>query len=166
VGNRRDRLSSVAVIWRTTFGHIVAPKSSAPHTKLWNIRMARLRLSVIVAMTLSTSILAHAGTPSLIDEDLSGRAYGPPFIGFVREVGGGGINDAKVTATLKGGALVTATDILGLYKMPGFGKDVDPGDVIISCAKDGYTQASVVRRPHATADVRDPVEVDCYLQKR
>jgi hypothetical protein len=143
-----------------------ASAGSAPDAKLWNIRMARLRLSVILAMTLSAPILAHAGSPSLIDEDLSSGANGPAFIGFVREVGGGGINDAKVTATLKGGALVTATDILGLYKIPGFGQDVNPSDVIISCGKDGYTQASVIRRPHAAADVKDPVEVDCYLQKK
>ena len=71
---------------------------------------------------------------------------GPSFFGFVRLVDGPGIADAKVTAELKNrGALVTRTDILGVYKIPGFGKDVNPDDVIISCAKDGYKQANVVR---------------------
>jgi hypothetical protein len=103
---------------------------------------------------------------SLLNQDINGTgADGPSFFGFVREVGGAGINDAKVTGELKGGALVTATDILGLYKLPGFGKDVDPDQVGISCAKDGYKQANVVRRPHAPNDVKDPIEIDCYLQK-
>lgn len=84
----------------------------------------------------------------------------------MREVGGVGINDAKVTGEFKGGALVTATDILGLYKLPGFGKSVNPDDVNISCAKAGYKQANVVRRPHAAGDMKDPIEIDCYLQKQ
>jgi hypothetical protein len=127
--------------------------------------MARLRLAVIAAAIVFAPALARAGGASLIDEDLSSGANGPSFFGFVREVGGIGINDAKVTATLKGGALVTATDILGLYKIPGFGKNVNPADVVISCAKDGYKQANVVRRPPAPGDIKDPIEVDCYLQK-
>ncbi len=128
-------------------------------------RMPCLRLVIIVAAILLAPILVRAGGVSLLDEDLNNVPDGPSFFGFVREVDGGGINDAKVTGQLQGGALVTATDILGLYKLPGFGKDVNPGDVIISCAKDGYKQASVVRRPHAANDVKDPIQIDCYLQK-
>lgn len=128
--------------------------------------MARLRLAVITVVIVFAPALARAGGASVIDEDLSSGANGPSFIGFVRAVGGVGINDAKVTATLKAGALVTATDILGLYKIPGFGKNVNPDDVTISCAKDGYKQANIVRRPHAAGDVKDPIEVDCYLQKQ
>jgi hypothetical protein len=111
-------------------------------------------------------IRARAGGASLTDEDIGSGANGPSFIGFVRAVGGVGINDAKVTAELKGGALVTATDVLGLYKLPGFGKSVDPDDVKISCAKDGYKEANVVRRPHASGDASTPIEIDCYLQKQ
>ena len=128
--------------------------------------MARLRPAIIVALILSAPILAHAGGTSLTDEDINAGADGPPFFGFVREVGGPGVNDAKVTAELKGGSLVTATDILGLYKFPGFGQDANPDDVAISCAKSGYTQANVVRRPHPAGDMKDPIEIDCYLQKQ
>ncbi len=128
--------------------------------------MARLRLAVIAAMILSAPVVARAGGASLSDEDISSGADGPSFFGFVRAVDGPGIDDAKVTAELKGGALVTASDILGLYKIPGFGQGVNPDDVNISCAKDGYKQANIVRRPHAAGDMTDPIEIDCYLQKQ
>jgi hypothetical protein len=124
------------------------------------------RPALIFAMALSFPILARAGGVDLTDEDINGGADGPSFFGFVRLVDGPGIDDAKVTAELKGGALVTATDILGLYKIPGFGKGVNPNDVSISCAKDGYKQANIVRRPHAANDDKSPVEIDCYLQKQ
>lgn len=127
--------------------------------------MARFGPAVVLAMALIVPLIAHAGGVDMTDEDLNGGAYGPSFFGFVRVVGGPGIDDAKVTAELKGGALVTATDLLGLYKIPGFGKDVNPDDVQISCAKDGYKQASVMRHPHAPGDMKDPIEVDCFLQK-
>jgi hypothetical protein len=128
--------------------------------------MARLPLAVVVTAICLAPISVGAGGVSLLNQDINGGADGPPFFGFVREVGGVGINDAKVTGELKGGALVTATDILGLYKLPGFGKDVNPDNVQISCAKAGYKQANVVRRPHAAGDMKDPIEVDCYLQKQ
>jgi hypothetical protein len=129
--------------------------------------MARLLLDTIVAVSLSCSpIVALAGGADLSDEDVAGGAQGPSFFGFVREVGGAGINDAKVTAAMKGGALVTRTDILGVYKIPGLGQDVNADDVTISCAKEGYVQANLRRRPRANADAKDPIQVDCYLQKR
>jgi hypothetical protein len=110
---------------------------------------------------------AFAGGVGFSDEDAKTGGDGPAFFRFVRLVDGPGIADAKVTAELKNrGALVTRTDILGIYKIPGFGKDINPDDVIISCAKDGYKQANVLRRPHTAGDTKDPVEVECYLQKQ
>jgi hypothetical protein len=128
--------------------------------------MARLPFAVVVALICFAPILARAGGVSLLNQDINGGADGPSFFGFVRAVGGPGVDDAKVTAELNGGALVTATDILGLYKIPGFGANVNPDNVKISCAKDGYKQANVVRRPHPAGDMKDPVEIDCYLQKQ
>ena len=130
--------------------------------------MARLQLKpvavIAVAAMVSLPVSARAGGTGLTDEDVASGADGPSFIGFVR-ANGIGVNDAKVTAELKGGALVTATDVLGLYKIPGFGKGVNPDDVKISCAKDGYKQTNVVRRSHGSGDASTPIEVDCYLQK-
>ncbi|HEY2530731.1 MAG TPA: hypothetical protein VGJ20_22825 [Xanthobacteraceae bacterium] len=127
---------------------------------------AWLPVVTIVALTVCVPLLARAGGVSFSDDDSSGQDEGAGYFGFVREVDGPGLADAKVTAALKNGsALVTRTDIMGVYKIPGFGKDINPDDVTISCAKDGYKQASVLRRPHANGDSKEPIEVECYLQK-
>jgi len=125
---------------------------------------AWLRVALIVALTLAVPSLLRAGGVSFSDDDTTTDDEGPRYFGFVRVVDGPGIADAKVTAELKDrGALVTRTDIMGVYKIPGFGKDINPDDVTISCAKDGYKEANVVRLPRN--DVKDPVEVECYLNK-
>jgi hypothetical protein len=143
------------------------PSTARGAANVWEVvGMAVLRYAVILAMTFFAPILARAGGVALNNEDINSGADGPSFFGFVRAVDGPGINDAKVTAELNGGSLVTATDILGLYKIPGFGQGVNPDTVQISCAKDGYKQANVVRRPHAAGDMKNPIEVDCYLQKQ
>src|ERR1700733_4513111 len=113
---------------------------------------AWLRAALIVASTLAFPGLPHAGGVTFTDDDNTSDE-GPSYFGFVREVDGPGISDAKVTAALKDrGALVTRTDIMGVYKIPGFGKDINPDDIVISCVKDGYTQANVLRRPRLRAD--------------
>jgi hypothetical protein len=123
-------------------------------------------LVAILVVTLAVPHLARAGGVNFGDDDASTEDEGPSYFGFVREVDGPGIADAKVTAELKDrGALVTRTDIMGVYKIPGFGKEVSPDDVTISCAKDGYKQANVLRRPRADGDTKDPIEVECYLQR-
>jgi hypothetical protein len=131
-------------------------------------RMTLDRVWLRVALTLTIIIvlpsLALAGGTGFGDDD-SDDDNGPSYFGFVREIDGPGIADAKVTAALKDrGALVTRTDIMGVYKIPGFGKDVDPKDITISCAKDGYKETSVDRRP--SSDPKDPVEIECYLHKQ
>ncbi len=125
---------------------------------------AWLCAALVVAFSLTIPSLLCAGGISFQDDDTS-EDDGPSYFGFVREVDGPGIADAKVTAEIKDrGALVTRTDIMGVYKIPGFGKDINPSDVSISCAKDGYTEANVLRRPQD--DPKNPIEVECYLQKQ
>lgn len=124
-----------------------------------------LRAALLALLTIAAASDIRAGGINFGDEDHDSSDQGPSFFGFVREVGGPGIADAKVTASLKqGGALVTRTDIMGVYKIPGFGKEINPDDVLISCAKDGYKQAEVTRRP--SSDPKDPIETECYLQKQ
>jgi len=121
--------------------------------------------ALLVAAIMAWTGAADAGGINLNDEG-GDNDDGPSFFGFVRNVDGPGIGDAKVTATAKaGGALVTRTNSMGVYKFTGFGKGIDPDSVTISCAKDGYTQANVVPRSRAGADSKDPIEVECYLQK-
>jgi len=122
------------------------------------------RVALILAFILAVSGPLRAGGVGFGDDDTD-EDSGQSYFGFVREVDGPGIADAKVTATLKDrGALVTRTDIMGVYKIPGFGKDVDPNDVSITCAKDGYKEMSVERRQ--SSDSKDPIEIECYLQKQ
>jgi hypothetical protein len=130
--------------------------------------MARVRICLVVALTTAMAFAAprllRAGGGQL--DVYMDTNNGPAFFGFVREVDGPGIAGAKVSATVKdGNSVVTTTDILGLYKIPGVGKGVNADDVTISCAKSGYTQANVVRRTRADADSKDPIEIECYLQK-
>jgi hypothetical protein len=125
------------------------------------------RIALIVAFALALPALASAGGTGFGDDEQSDADEGPSYFGFVREVDGPGVADAKVTAELKDrGALVTRTDIMGVYKIPGFGKDINPDDVAISCAKEGYKEANVQRRPRDPGDTKDPIEIECYLKKQ
>ena len=124
-----------------------------------------LRVLFVAALIGVVPTLSRAGGVGFGEDDANSGEDGPSYFGFVREVDGPGVADAKVTAALKDrGALVTRTDIMGVYKIPGFGKDIDPKDVMISCAKEGYKQATVERRPGS--DPKDPIEIECYLQKQ
>jgi hypothetical protein len=130
------------------------------------LRVALIAALVIAAFTVAVPGLSHAGGVGFTDDEINDADDGPSYFGFVREVDGPGIADAKVTASLKDrGALVTRTDIMGVYKIPGFGKDINPDDIVVSCAKDGYTQANVERHPHDAGDNKDPVEIECYLKR-
>jgi hypothetical protein len=130
--------------------------------------MARVRICLSAALTATLAFaapqLVRAGGGIDLGMDTEN---GPAFFGFVRGDDGLGVAEANVTATLKSGdAVVTRTDLLGLYKIPGVGKGINVDDVSISCTKSGYKEANVVRRPRADADSKDPIEVDCNLQKQ
>ena len=125
-----------------------------------------LRVALVAAFIGAVPNIARAGGVGFGEDEENSGDDGPSYFGFVREVDGPGVADAKVTAALKDrGALVTRTDIMGVYKIPGFGKDINPDEVVISCAKDGYAQAEVVRRPREAGD-KEPVEVECYLKRK
>lgn len=101
----------------------------------------------------------------LDDHDHQDENAGPSYYGFVKDHRGSLVADAKVTAELKNrGTIVTRTDILGVYKIPGFGKEVNPDDVVIACAKDGYRQLRVIRKP-PSGDGKASVETECTLQR-
>jgi hypothetical protein len=111
------------------------------------------------------SIAAWAGGAGFGDDDNS-EEEGPAYFGFVRDASGATVPDAKVTVGVKNrGGVVTRTDLLGTYKVPGFGKDVDPKDVEVSCDKQGYKQLRVVRRSTPSNDPKIPVETECTLQR-
>ena len=79
-----------------------------------------LRVALVAACIGAVPTLSHAGGVGFGEDDANSGDDGPSYFGFVREVDGPGVADAKVTAALKDrGALVTRTDIMGVYKIPG-----------------------------------------------
>ena len=123
--------------------------------------------SVIVGATCILSTALWAGGAGFGDDDDNSEEEGPSYFGFVKDTNGSTMPDAKVTVGIKDrGGVVTRTDALGAYKVPGFGKDVDPKDVEIACDKQGYKQIRILRRMRSpTADVKIPIETECTLQR-
>jgi hypothetical protein len=133
--------------------------------KLLFRHVARLAGTVLAA-TCALSVAAWAGGAGFGDDDDNSEEEGPSYFGFVRDSGGATIPDAKVTVGVKNrGGVVTRTDALGTYKVPGFGKDIDPKDVEVACDKQGYRQLRVVRRSAPSADPKIPVETECTLAR-
>ena len=122
---------------------------------------------IILTLTLASLTAARGGGQMTFGDDTNTSANdGPPFFGFVRDADGTAVGDARVTATVKsGGALVTTSNSIGVYKISGFAKSINPDDIVISCAKDGYKETSAVRRPNPPGDTTDPIEVDCNLRR-
>ncbi len=105
---------------------------------------------------------AHAG--GSFDDDVH-PDDGLSYFGFVRDTSGLGVGAAKVIAEIKGGSeVVTHTDVVGVYRLPMISKDINPGDITISCAKDGYKQVRILQRTEPGPGVK-AFEVECTLQK-
>jgi hypothetical protein len=122
------------------------------------------RWPIVVALAMLASAMpARAGGVNFGEDSDSND--GPSYFGFVRDAGGSPVPGARVTAAPRaGGSLVTRSNSMVIYKIPGFAKDIDPKTVDVTCAKDGYAQSNVLRR--GQADAKDPVEIDCTLQKQ
>ena len=133
--------------------------------KLRGWRASFASMSIGVTCILSTAL--WAGGAGFGDDDDNSEEEGPSYFGFVKDTNGATVPDAKVTVGIKNrGGIVTRTDALGAYKVPGFGKDVDPQDVEIACDKQGYKQLRTLRRMRSpNADPKIPVETDCTLQR-
>jgi len=133
--------------------------------KLLGWRASVASMSIGVTCMLSTAL--WAGGAGFGDDDDNSEEEGPSYFGFVKDTNGATVPDAKVTVGIKDrGGIVTRTDALGAYKVPGFGKDVDPRDVEIACDKQGYKQLRTLRRMRSpNADPKIPVETECTLQR-
>lgn len=133
--------------------------------KLLGWRASVASLTIGVTCILSTAL--WAGGAGFGDDDDNSEEEGPSYFGFVKDTNGATVPDAKVTVGIKDrGGIVTRTDALGAYKVPGFGKDVDPRDVEIACDKPGYKQLRTLRRMRSpNADPKIPVETECTLQR-
>jgi hypothetical protein len=121
-------------------------------------------VGVALGLTLTMSTPARSGGSS--DEEPHDHDDGPRYFGFVKDASGKIVPDAKVTAEIKGrGTVITRSDKVGTYKLPGFGKDIDPKNVIVSCSKDGYKQIRTFRRPPSGKAPVTAIETECTMQR-
>jgi hypothetical protein len=121
---------------------------------------------VVFGITCLMSTAVLAGGSGFGDDDDAGEDEGPSYFGFVKDANGATVPDAKVTVNVKDrGGVVTRTDALGAYKVPGFGKEIDPKEVEVSCEKEGYRQQRTLRRNLPPPDSKIPVETDCMLRR-
>ncbi len=128
----------------------------------------RLRANFVAAfalvLALGYPLTATAGGLMEDDHDDHAKASGPSYFGFIKDHRGAIVPDAKVTADLKGSTVITRSDATGAYKLPGFGKEVSPNDVVISCGKEGFKQLRVLRRT-ANVATAAAIETECTLQR-
>jgi hypothetical protein len=110
----------------------------------------------------------HCGLPvtargggSMLDED-EHHAY---YFGYVKDANGAAVVNAKVKMQTKKITIMTQSNDLGAYKLPVVGTTVDPDELTVSCSKDGYRQLDVLRRSAPGGDGKEPVEIDCTLQR-
>ena len=118
--------------------------------------------AIAFVFALGYTATARAGGLMEDEHDDVAKAAGPSYFGFVKDNRGAIVPDAKVAADLKGSSVVTRSDVTGAYKLPGFGKEVSPDDVVISCGKEGFKQLRVLRRNAANATA---IEIECTLQR-
>jgi hypothetical protein len=118
------------------------------------------------SLTCLLSTALWAGGSGFGDDDHDHENEGPAYFGFVKDTNGATIADAKVTVAIKDrGGVITRTDALGAYRVPGFGKEINPNEVIISCEKQGYKQVRILRRTAQDADAKVPIETECTMQR-
>src|SRR5262245_10862626 len=121
-------------------------------------------IALVATCVLSTAL--WAGGSGFGDDDHDHENEGPAYFGFVKDTNGATISDAKVTVAIKDrGGVITRTDALGAYRVPGFGKEINPTEVLISCEKAGYKQVRVFRRTSPDADPQVPIETECTMQR-
>ena len=102
----------------------------------------------------------------MLGDDDDHHDEGPSYFGFVKDARGVPVPDAKVTANVKNGvSFITRTTSAGLYKFAGFSKRINPNDVTISCAKDGYKQTRILRRPTPKSEPVKAIETECRLER-
>jgi hypothetical protein len=123
-------------------------------------------LFAIVALGAGGSAPARAGG-GINEPHEHTEEDGPTYFGFVRDMRNAPINDAKITLKIASGlTYVTRTDRAGIYRVRGLGKQVNPKDVEISCSKEGYLPARVLRRPIARGKAVKSIETECRMQRQ
>jgi len=125
----------------------------------------------VLGICLALSTALWAGGSGFDDDHDHSEDEGPAFFGFVKDTRGAAVPDAKVSVSTKGsggttsGEVITRSNILGAYRVPGFRKEVDPGSIEVVCEKSGYKYVRTLRRSAPSTNPRTPIEVECILQR-
>ena len=128
--------------------------------------MNSMRFVLLAIALVPACVLAGANRERGQDEVGPGPDEGPSYFGVVLDTAGKPVDDARVTATSRDGlAMVTRSNAAGAYSLPGFNKRINADEVKISCAKPGYRQVRVVRRPATGGQPLRAVETECRLQR-
>ena len=129
------------------------------------IKHAGFAMALALGLMLAVSIPVWPGGSGDEGPD-DHQDNGPSYFGFVKDTNGKIVPDAKVTAEIKGrGAVVTRSDKLGTYKLPGFGKETSPANVTISCSKEGFKQTRTFRRTQIGKTPVTAIETECTMQR-
>ena len=131
------------------------------------LRHLHSKLIAVAALALTL-----AATPAFAgDADFEGgddHDDGVPFFGEAKDVTGlKGMDGVRVRAEVKGGSfpVIISTDSEGKFKFRGFGKDVNPDNVTITCSREGFGLVDVSRR-RVSAAKEAPVEIECLLEAK
>lgn len=114
-----------------------------------------------VALLATIPVDANAGGTSLGEDEQQNL---PSYFGFARDTRGTFLFGVQVTLKLPDVSFAVRTDPLGAYKIPV--SHTEPGDVDLSCNKDGYRQVNLVRRTPPGVDEKTSVEIDCTLERQ
>jgi len=110
--------------------------------------------------TLTTTALAGGDD---YDSANDKEREGPVYFGFVRDANGAAVSGATVTLVSTNGQKTSLnSNAVGLYRTH-INADTNPNTVTVSCAKDGFKQTRVQRRPSVA--VAAMVETNCFLQR-
>ena len=127
------------------------------HLTRWMLALAFGALSL---GALSTTALAGGDDYDPANDQ---EREGPVYFGFVRDANGAAVSGATVTLVSTNGQKATLnSNAVGLYRTH-INADTNPNTVTVSCAKDGFKQTRVQRRPSVA--VAAMVETNCFLQR-
>jgi len=133
----------------------------------FSMKLGVLRRCVAACATLGVILVLAAPTRAGgggfgADED-DDKDSGSPFFGVVKDKNGNPVPDAKVTAIIasSNSTLVLRADSQGHFFIRGFDKSINPGDIHISCGKEGLGESDGVKAPSSSGTA--PVEVLCSL---
>jgi hypothetical protein len=139
--------------------------------KFPSLMAAGIGSAALAALAFATPALANGGDFfAELQEHWGGVKpdSGSPYFGFARDSRGKFLQGVTVTATVPpegntlGMKVSFQTNVVGHFTIPGFAKHVNPEKVVVSCAKQGYRQANVVRRQYKDRPLA-PIEVNCTM---